>query len=81
MRLLTRFNPETKLETSKQHRLRIENQPCPKCFNRNLNVLLLEEGTKGWEARVECDRCGSKMVINESGFHMDFTSGIGDKKQ
>jgi DNA-directed RNA polymerase subunit RPC12/RpoP len=59
----------------------MENYPCPKCSNRNLHVLLLEEGRKGWEARVECDRCGSKMVVNEGGFHMDFTCRLGDEKK
>ena len=81
MRLFSHYNPEAKLEKSKQYRLRIENQPCPKCANRNIHVLLLEEGLKGWEARAQCDRCGSKIVVNDTGFHIDFTTGIGDKKQ
>lgn len=75
MKLRRSFNPEAKLAESKTHRLRIENYPCPQCSNHNLKVLLLEEGVKGWEARISCDRCGGRYVVNDTGFHMDFTQG------
>ena len=67
------FEPEKKLELSRQHKKRIESYICPKCEKKQLKVLLLEEGCKGWEARVECGNCHMKSVVNHLGFKMDFT--------
>jgi hypothetical protein len=66
------FNPEQQISKSKQHKDRIESYPCPKCGDKKLKVLLLEEGRCEWEAKVQCGGCTTQAIINNSGFHMDF---------
>jgi len=78
---LDNFNPTNHLSTVKEHRETIEAYACPKCGNKNLKVLSLEEGDKGWEATVQCSRCQSSMTLNNTGFRANFQDKIGIEKK
>ena len=75
MRFWIKFNPTQRLATIDNHRQIIEGYMCPKCGNKNLKVLSLEEGSMGWEAKVQCERCVSHMTLNNTGFQINFTDG------
>ena len=66
------FDPTQKIATIQAHRTIIESYGCPKCNNVNLKVDALEEANKGWEAKVHCSRCKTKLSVNDEGFHVDF---------
>ena len=75
MRPWITFKPTSQISTMEEHRSLIESWACPKCRNKNLKVSSLEEGRKGWEAKVRCERCASVMTLNNTGFQVNFTEG------
>lgn len=74
---LIAYDPTAKLDTIKQYRIKIEDYTCPKCGNKNLKADSLEEGDKGWEAHVHCNRCQSNMTLNNTGFRINFAEKTG----
>jgi excinuclease UvrABC ATPase subunit len=68
------FDSDKKIEQIKNHKEFTENQPCPKCHGKKLNLLLLEEGKTGWELVFECRDCQTKGVLSNTGFRVDFAS-------
>ena len=75
MRPWIKFNPTTQIDIIEYQRRLIENKACPKCLKKNLKVVTLEEGGRGWEAKVRCERCTSVATLNNTGFMVNFTEG------
>jgi len=64
---------ETRIAEAAMDKDQLENQPCPKCLETQLESTSVERGKEGWEIRFCCKTCNSSGILNHSGFHVELS--------